>query len=292
MLRQSSKSLTSIVTLFIAAVLSLIPLASVEGHDFWLEPFPARVDPGDAVGVRLCLGAEFPGEVFFPDRAQVRKFLIVDGSGTRDVRIVRTGGFAGVLRTRNSGAAVVAYESAATSTVLTAEKFEAYLEEVGLEHISEMRRKRGESDKAGLESYSRSAKAILRVGGDSKTATESPSHEPPRDATWKLEAGLPLEITPLDDPFRATSDADRKMAFLVTFHGKPVEGVLVRARRHTEGDTEEPIRGRTDRDGRVVLSLLGTGRWLIAATWMVEAPEESDSDWQSTWASLTFELDR
>ena len=47
---------------------------------------------------------------------------------------------------------------------------------------------------------------------------------------------------------------------------------------------------RTDSDGRVHLTLKQGGMWLVKAVHMVPAPVGANADWQSYWASLTFEL--
>ena len=46
----------------------------------------------------------------------------------------------------------------------------------------------------------------------------------------------------------------------------------------------------TTSDGRVALPLEGARRWLVTAVHMRPAPAGSDADWESFWASLTFEL--
>jgi hypothetical protein len=45
---------------------------------------------------------------------------------------------------------------------------------------------------------------------------------------------------------------------------------------------------RTDRNGRVTFDL-PRGVWLIKSVQMVPAPAGTNVDWESLWASLTFE---
>ena len=47
---------------------------------------------------------------------------------------------------------------------------------------------------------------------------------------------------------------------------------------------------RTGKDGRVRFRLPRGGMWLIKAVHMIPAPPASNADWESLWASLTFEL--
>ena len=52
----------------------------------------------------------------------------------------------------------------------------------------------------------------------------------------------------------------------------------------------EKLSARTDKDGRVRLKLRPGGMWLIKAVHMIPAPAGSNAEWQSFWASLTFEM--
>jgi len=78
------------------------------------------------------------------------------------------------------------------------------------------------------------------------------------------------------------------MAFRVLDHGKPLRGVLVKARDRESG--REPLQGRTDAGGRIVFTLPRPGSWMINAVHMVPVRDDPRADWESTWASLTFEL--
>lgn len=49
------------------------------------------------------------------------------------------------------------------------------------------------------------------------------------------------------------------------------------------------ITARSDSRGRAAFSLPKAGVWLIKSVWIVPAPAGSDVDWESLWASLTFE---
>jgi hypothetical protein len=57
-----------------------------------------------------------------------------------------------------------------------------------------------------------------------------------------------------------------------------------------EDDPDARLAARSDFDGRVVFRPGRTGRWLVKAVHMVPAPPEADADWESVWASVTFEI--
>ena len=54
-------------------------------------------------------------------------------------------------------------------------------------------------------------------------------------------------------------------------------------------DASARIRIRSDKSGRVTLNLPKNGVWMIKSVQMVPAPAGTDADWESMWASLTFE---
>jgi uncharacterized GH25 family protein len=50
------------------------------------------------------------------------------------------------------------------------------------------------------------------------------------------------------------------------------------------------VKGRTDANGRVSLRIAHGGFWLIKAVHMEAAPPNAAVDWESWWASVTFDL--
>ena len=58
----------------------------------------------------------------------------------------------------------------------------------------------------------------------------------------------------------------------------------------TKGDlTSGVVKAKTDAKGQVRFVIPRTGRWMVAATHMLRAKKPISGDWQSFWASLTFE---
>jgi len=50
------------------------------------------------------------------------------------------------------------------------------------------------------------------------------------------------------------------------------------------------VSARTDAAGRVKLTLDRAGAWMVKCTHMVAAPAETGMDWESLWASVTFDI--
>jgi hypothetical protein len=146
----------------------------------------------------------------------------------------------------------------------------------GLEKISALRAKRGEQDKNGTESYTRCLKALLAVG----PATE-------QDTDHVL--GFPLELIADTNPYQQTPGTPLPIRLL--FEGQALEGALVEAK--SLHSTEAVLTARTDAKGHVSFRFPSSGEWMLNAVHMVEAKpkhKNTQADWQSYWASLTFAL--
>jgi len=88
---------------------------------------------------------------------------------------------------------------------------------------------------------------------------------------------------PRKNPYALRAGSELPVALL--FRGKPLAGVLVVAI-----NPNETVQARTDAKGLVKLRLGRSGFWLIKAVHMDAAPPDAGVDWESWWASVTFEL--
>jgi uncharacterized GH25 family protein len=249
-------------------------------HDFWIRPSSFRPGAADRIDVDLRVGEGFRGEAVARNPEKIESFFAVRKPGAEEPIVgVEGKAPAGFLRARSprdpdmSGPLWIVYRSKPSFVELPAEKFESYLAEEGLERIVEMRRARGETAKAGRERYSRSAKSIVCTGPGTGAAADT-------------KIGLPLELVPGSDPSALRAGEAWQVQLL--FRGAPVEGVLVVA--SSESEPEKEKRARTDAEGRVRFDGVGPGVWLVRAVHMVRAPDGVDADWESFWASLTFQV--
>lgn len=269
--------------LAVTAALSSLS-GTAQAHEFWLAPSRYATRSGVSVEVRVHVGDGFFGPVqgFPADRvvrfeARMGKTFPLE-SYTRKGSLV----WARIVPS-DEGGLLVSYQSGFVKTELPGPKFEAYLEEDGLDSALELRRE-SKATGPGVERYRRCAKTW--VDGDDVTRVTKP-------------VGLPLEIVPASRPGQ-----DSTLEVQVLFDGKPLPGVLVRAWRAdldevgapSDADTrphvDESWRGRTDSDGRVEAHCREIGEWLIGAVHMVPSRDPSAADWESTWASLTFARQR
>jgi len=261
------------LALGVAAALaaSRLPLSA---HDFWIEPSSFRPAVGSVVEFRLLVGPNFEGEPFPRVPQLLSRFVLFTSAPPSERDIPGRAGAdpAGALRIESPGLQIAAYRSHNYDVTIDAAKFESYLKEEGLEKISEIRKKRGDAEKPAREAFSRCAKALL-LSGDSAN--------PGRDRAL----GLTLELVAEKDPYALGPGGELPVRLLL--EGKPLAGALVQALLHGESGATAAV--RTDRQGRASVRLSRPGFWLIKAVEMSPAPAGVDADWQSLWASLTFE---
>lgn len=256
-------------TAFAGWLLVLGVPGAVRAHDFWIEPDAFVLAGGARVSLRLRVGhgddvKDVPRK---PDR--ILRFEAVSPSGQPTLIEGQPGSsLAGAVTLRGGGTHIVVFRSNHAFIELEPKTFESYLVHEGLETIIERRRSRGEADQPGRESYARYAKALIRVGDDT--------------TGFDRELGLPLEIVPVADPLRPGP-----VKLRVEFRDRPLSGARVDLLRLD--DLDQGVAGRTDARGRVELDLPKPGRWMAALTHMVRAPKGVRGDWESYWATLTFE---
>jgi uncharacterized GH25 family protein len=245
------------------------------GHDFWIEPSSFRPAPGDSVGLGLRVGEGFKGEVRARDSAKMDRFMFVAPDG-KSAPVPGDEGAepAGTVKIDQNGLYVIGYRSKRSSIELEPAKFEAYLREEGLERIIALRAERGESDKPGKEVYSRAAKAMLRAG-----TSAAGGHDRP--------LGLTFEIVPRRNPYELRAAGD-ELAVLFLLEGKPAAGVHAFAMNQSH--PSDLLSAVTDRDGVCTFRLARAGVWMIKAIHMAPAPPDTQADWESLWATLTFEI--
>jgi uncharacterized GH25 family protein len=244
---------------------------SLSAHDMWIQPQTFLPKAGDIVSLRLLVGQEFLGDPLSRNPALIREFVVEDQTGRKPV-VGRTGGNpAGFVRVATPGLHVVGYFSNPSSVDETAETFNQYLEEEGLEAIAALRARRNESGKPVHELFTRCAKSLLASARTSE-----------RDRRLGFTLELMAERNPYD------LHAGEVLPIRLTYENRALPGALVTAMNRR--NPSQKITARTGNDGRVNLRLPAGGMWLVKAVHMVPAAAASHADWQSYWASLTFDL--
>lgn len=263
--------------LLAVALVLAVTGARIAAHDFWLEPSAFQPAVGSMLSLALRVGQNFDGDAVPRNAHLIEKFVISGPDGERAVDGREGRDPAGVVTLTTPGLYVVGYRSLPSSVELGAEQFEKYLAEEGLESIIEQRKKTGRSQTPGLEIFSRCAKTLVR--------TSSPDAGPVTGGDRAL--GLRLELVAETNPYAAAPKRNAPRGFHLLYEGQPLVGALVVAINRDA--PEAKISARTDRAGRVALALT-PGVWLVKAVHMIPAPAGVAAEWESLWASLTFEL--
>jgi hypothetical protein len=257
-------------------LLTLSLTAGLFGHDLYLRPNMFRLAPGQAAVVEFHNGEAFPNSQVPPVLARLRGTKVLSPKGELPLNGIRILGKAavGAFRAPEAPAFLILGETTPNYIELPAAKFEQYLAHESLVSISEWRKAHGESSKPGREMYSKYVKTILHTGA--------------ADAFVTKPVGQAIEFVPLVDP--ASRKPGDKLTVQILFRGSPAANLHVEAASATGGAVKERQLGRTDREGKIDIPLDVPGLWKLHAIRMERSQDTAKADWESFWASLTFEV--
>ena len=159
---------------------------------------------------------------------------------------------------------------------LDAAQFTDYLKHEGLTSTVNDRKTKGISDQPAAEKYSKHVKAIIQV--EDKKTTE-----------YSTVLGYPIEFIPASNPYELSVGDDLRMKLL--FKGLPLSNQVV----HIGSRSSDKIREveeketRTDSAGEFSIKIDKQGKWFVASLYMPQSGEEG-IDYESNWATLTFEV--
>lgn len=261
---------------FFLAILVLLLSLSVFGHEYWFEPDKFFLAPNESTAVHL-----FVGEALNHDEERVFQlskttmFQLFSVRNRFDLMADIKEGALPIynLSAEKPGNYLLALERNGSYIQLGAKEFEDYLREDGMEYIIAEREKLDERQKEGRERYSRFIKTMLQIGDK-------------HDAVFKKNAGLKLEIIPLENPYSKKVGDDLK--FQVLFDGKPLNDKTVFA-DNKDGGVISHQKLKTDRSGQVSVKLDGRGVWLVRLVFMQRCASRcAEADWESFWGAFSF----
>lgn len=237
------------MTLMRRVLLIALFAVSARAHDFWIEPTTYRPAGGETVYLSLRVGESFAGDPVPRSSRRIESFTMRDAGGEREVEGIENGDPAGMI-TAGKTPAVIGYHSRFSEVELPREKFESYLRKEGLDNRISVK-----TDGVQRERFARFAKSMLVGRTDGKPFG------------WRFEL--------------VAVDANR---FRALYEQKPLAGTLVFA---LSRDGRQ-MSARTNAKGLVSFDL-PPGEWLVKTVHMVPAPADSGFQWESLWASITFE---
>jgi uncharacterized GH25 family protein len=157
---------------------------------------------------------------------------------------------------------------------LTGAEFTEYLTSDGIPDVLAARTRDGESNAAVRERYQKHVKAMVQVGDA-------------RSDDYAAALGYPAEIIPVENPYALKVGATLHFRTLVD--GKPVGNQYVQfGGRTTSGGRIAMKAVRSNAEGIGEIRLGSGGTWYVKFINMARLTGDSEADYESKWASLTF----
>jgi uncharacterized GH25 family protein len=252
----------------------LATLASA--HDHWIAPSSFAPVAGARVDVELRIGHADSPELQVRDPRRIVRFESFRGLAGEPGKVLGLDGKspAGLLRLKEAGTYLVAYQSDHAYVELEPAKYAEYLKLEGLDDVAAERVRRGELELPGRDSYARYDKCLVTVG----------AADP---AGFERVLGLPFELVLETDP-RALA-ADDELAVRLLFEGRPLADRQIKlvalSAPHTitlaRTDTTGHARFPSPRPGPHALFAVHQRRTTL--------DQALPGDWQGFFASFSFE---
>lgn len=260
--------------LFTPALLALS--ARLCAHDLYLMPERFVTPAGRPLGIVFQNGDEFPKASAATKTERLRNTRLLSKAGQADFEKItaRATETTATVQVPGSGIAILTAHTIPNFIQLDAKKFRSYLEHENLTNAIQWRDQHGEAGKPGRERYSKYVKSLIRVGQS--------------DGFYRERTGLTIEIIPEADPYAVSPG--QTLPVQVLFRGKPAVDVAVESAWLEAGKAKMMTIGRTDAQGRIVIPVKAQGPHRLHAIVMERCAEPQAADWESFWASLTFEI--
>jgi Domain of unknown function (DUF4198) len=181
------------------------------------------------------------------------------------------------FQTGDPGTYALGFSTKPREIRLSGKDFAAYLEEEGLADVQAERRRAGNAADSVTERYSKHVKAIFQVGDT-------------RSEAFGTVFAYPAEMVPLDNPYRLKVGGRLRIRALA--RGAPAANVVViSGGRTARGARIPPRQVRSDSDGVATIVPDQPGKWYVKFINMTPTTDPG-IDYESLWATLTFEVRR
>ncbi len=257
-------------------ILSFLLVSMLSAHDLYLLPDLFHPSKGTILKIAFHNGDSFPESEAAPKVERLLEAQISGQSGKSPIENMRVAGkeTLGAAQVFGQGNFLLSVHTVSNFIELAPDKFLSYLKEEGLVEVVDWRSRHSEMGKPGRERYTKFAKSLVLSGA--------------ADDFYKHSLGFPIEIIPLSDP--STVHAGGSLPVRVVFHGKPAAALQVEAAWASGDQRKTVVIGRTGVDGSIVVPITHAGKWRLHSLKMMRCAEPAVADWESSWASLTFEI--
>jgi hypothetical protein len=180
------------------------------------------------------------------------------------------------FKTGKAGTYVAGISTLPRAIELSGKDFTAYLEHEGLTGVISDRKNKGISNQTANEKYSKHVKAIFQV-------------DDTRTDDFSTQLDYPIEFIPLKNPYELS--VGDEASFKLVYGGEPLsdQTVHISSRMSLEEQGKEETSLKTNEKGEISFTIANVGQWYIATIHMLESKEE-EFDYESNWATLTFEV--
>lgn len=259
--------------IFSAFLFAVSSPTATSAHDTWLIPDQFNLAPKSTVTLDMTSGMEFPKLDAGPKPERVQSAQCRLAGKTFEITNKAAGPNSLQFKAElpDAGIATFWVKLPPRALELKPEEVKEYLDEVDAPEA--LRKQWAEmKEQRWRESYTKHQKTFARVG------------DPASDLSWAEPVGTFLEIVPEKDP--TTLKAGEDFPVRVLKDAKPFAGFSLNAlgAGQTKGETR-----KTDSDGRVTFRLHAAGRWLLRGT-DIRKSNQPDTDWESDFVTLTFEV--
>lgn len=252
----------------------------VHAHDFWLAPESYQAQEGQALDISIMIGHPADRMLWPVDPHRVISFRSFGPDGLRDQQAAISNYNLDkelLVTFESSGIHMLTIETTQAFSKLESEKFNAYLEEEGLTPIIIDRVRKGATENAGTEVYSRRGKSIIQVGSLNEDDSEFLTRP----------VGMTLEVVPLTNPARLVSGEAMKSQ--IFYRGKPQAGVTI-GLIDLSGDLGLTQKQISDENGYVSFLKPSSGAWMQHAVWSDPMENTERADYDTIFSSLSFSI--
>ena len=259
--------------------LLVVVSTALQAHDFFFRMDTFFVAPGATARIRALNGTFSTSENSIT-RDRLRDLSVVSPSGRTqaDTAFWSSTGDTSIftLRAGTAGTYVVGASLIPREITLEAKDFNTYLADDGIPDVLAARKRDGELAKPATERYAKHIKAVVQVGST-------------RSGDFAVVLGYPAELVPLDNPYRLKPGSVLRVRAMVD--SKPVANQLVVSGGRTpSGGRFQERRVRTDASGIARVPLSSRGQYYVKFINMAPYRGAEKLDYESKWATLTFEL--
>ncbi len=260
--------------LFALLAFSFLPLAA-SAHETWLLARQRTVSANQAITFDMTSGEKFPqpGSAIAPDRIElaacrqaVATPVLKPGAKLATTLMLS-------VRPTEQAALNCWVRLAPRKLDLAVDKVQEYLDDIDAPASVRTAWANSPQPKKWMEVYTKNARVIVPAKRSAQAASLPAA-----------PVGLNLEFVPSADLSRGRLTGPLEVTLLRD--GKPLEGVSVSLWGTAKG---EPLRQRSDAQGRVSFGRLKPGRWMLSAT-DLRVVDVSQSTWESQFGTLVFEV--